>query len=46
AALERGLESGELILTAGVLAVLLAAPIGVVSLHKGTARLLEARVST
>lgn len=40
---ERGLESGELILTGGVLAVVLTAPIGVVALHQGAAKLLGAR---
>lgn len=39
--LDRGLPSGELILTAGVLAVVLTAPAGVMALHRGTARLLK-----
>lgn len=42
-ALDRGLASGELILTAGVLAVVITAPIGVVAFHQGAARLLSAK---
>ncbi|MBW2528216.1 MAG: cation:proton antiporter [Deltaproteobacteria bacterium] len=38
--LDRGLAAGELILTAGVLAVVITAPMGVVSLNRGAARLL------
>lgn len=39
-ALDRGLADGGVILTAGVLAVLITAPLGVMTLHRGTARLL------
>lgn len=45
-ALERGLESGDMILTAGVLAVVMTAPVGVVTLHRGAAKLLRAREPT
>ena len=39
-ALDVGAPGGELILSAGVLAIALAAPIGVVALHRGAAPLL------
>ncbi len=45
-ALERGLDSGGLILTAGVLAVVLTAPAGVLTLYHGTAKLLGSDLSS
>lgn len=39
-ALDRGLEGGELILTAGVLAIVITAPLGAITLHRGADRLL------
>lgn len=38
--LDRGLPDGEVILSVGVLAIVLTAPLGVVALHKGAATLL------
>jgi Kef-type K+ transport system membrane component KefB len=39
--LDRGLASGDVILTAGVLAVVVTAPLGVVSLNRGAAKLFS-----
>ncbi len=38
-ALDRGMAEGELILSVGVLAIVITAPIGVIALHSGAARL-------
>jgi Kef-type K+ transport system membrane component KefB len=40
-ALDRGLSSGGLVLTAGILAVVLTAPIGVLTLHRGVPWMLS-----
>jgi hypothetical protein len=39
-ALDRGVQHGDVILSTGVLAIVLTAPIGVWALHRGAARLL------
>ncbi|MCG8419863.1 MAG: cation:proton antiporter [Proteobacteria bacterium] len=45
-ALDRGLAEGEVILSTGVLAIVIATPIGLIALHHGVASLLGARRSS